>query len=49
MGDERVVSFKPHNGSITVISTENSRLQLEKKNGMRDATVDFCKRSLVRG
>ena len=27
-GDERVLSFMPHNGSITVISTENGRLQL---------------------
>lgn len=27
-GDERVVSFMPHNGSITVISTDNGRLQL---------------------
>ena len=27
-GDERVVSFRPHNGSITVISSENGRLQL---------------------
>ncbi|MBW2203747.1 MAG: histidine phosphatase family protein [Deltaproteobacteria bacterium] len=27
-GDERVVSFMPNNGSITVISTDNGRLQL---------------------
>jgi broad specificity phosphatase PhoE len=27
-GDEHVISFMPHNGSITVISTENGRLQL---------------------
>ncbi len=27
-GDERVVSFRPQNGSITVISTEKGRLQL---------------------
>jgi len=27
-GDERVVSFMPDNGSITVISTDNGRLQL---------------------
>ena len=27
-GDERVLSFMPHNGSITVISTENGRFEL---------------------
>jgi len=27
-GDERVISFMPHNGSITVISTENGKLHL---------------------
>ena len=27
-GDERVLSFMPHNGSITVISTDNGRFQL---------------------
>ena len=27
-GNERVISFMPHNGSITVISTENGRFQL---------------------
>ena len=49
MGDERVIGFTPHNGSITVISIENARLQLEDKDGMRDVTVGFCKTSLVRG